>query len=540
VNKYTLAPHNFFLTCTFINSLDIDPLKTIAKIFLSFLLLGSLQAQEEWLGYVTSNYAGINAVQSNPALITQTNYGKLDISLIAANVHVENNFLFVNSSSITDPVNVFSHPDFKHRYIRQNVDLGTTRHATIHANFQSPAFLLQITKKDAIGFCVRGRTFVNVDNVDRSLAQLAFEELDYPLNWNRNIYNDYLTVSANAWVEYDFTYARTWFQNDRYKLKGGITFKLLQGLMAAGIKMDNYSYRFYSDDSLALYNTNVQWGTNDHLYDQQFVFDFNSPGFAFDIGATLEYTPNRKTKYGLYRKKNNRKVKWPGIFAPDETTYKYKFGFSANDLGAIFYQRAAQTRDFFANVDTLPLSVFDGANSIAAVNGVLQNNFVMNGTDGNMTMIMPAHINLFADVRFNHNIALHSAFTMAFNNGSSTAFKNHYLYQLTFTPRWEIKWFGVYLPIWVTQYLNAPNMGISFRLGPLVIGTGDILGHLIKREYADIDLHMALRIIIPHRKQKGGNNVMNGGNKGGKKRKNDNGGATSNCEDFKPKKEKKQ
>lgn len=503
------------------------------------MLLGNINAQVEWLGYVTSNYAGINAVQSNPALITGTNYGKLDISLVAANFHVENNYLYVNSNSITDPVNVFTDPDFGHRYVRQNFDLGTTRHAIIHGNVQSPAFLLQITKKDAIGFCARPRFFINVDNVDRSLAQLIYEGLDYPLNWNRNIYNDYLTVSANAWMEYDFTYARTWFQNDRYKFKAGITFKLIQGLMAAGMKLDNYGYRFFSDDSMAIYNTNVQWGTNDHLYDQQFSFDFNSPGFAFDIGATLEYTPNRKTKYGLYRKRNNRTVKWPGIFAPDQTTYKYKFGFAANDLGAIFYSRAPQTRDFVANVDTLPLNVFDNANSVSSLNGVLQNTFVMNGTDANMTFVMPAHINLFADVRFRHNLALHSAFTMAFNNGSSTAFKSHYLYQLTFTPRWEIKWFGVYVPIWVSQYLNAPNMGISFRLGPLVVGTGDILGHLIKREYADIDVHMALRIIIPHCKQKGGNSVMNGKNKGGKKRKNDNGGGTSNCPDFKQDKKSK-
>jgi hypothetical protein len=72
----------------------------------------------------------------------------------------------------------------------------------------------------------------------------------------------------------------------------------------------------------------------------------------------------------------------------------------------------------------------------------------------------------------------------------------------------------------------------------LVIGTGDILGHLIKREYADIDLHMALRLIIPHKKQKGGNNVMNSGGKKGKKRKHDNGGSGSSCEDFKPAKGK--
>lgn len=487
------------------------------------------------MGYSTSNYAGINAVQSNPALITQTNYKKFDISIIAANAHVENNYLFVNSQSITDPVTVFSDPDFQHRYIRQNLDFSR-KSAIVHVNVQSPAFLLQITKRDAIGFCARPRVFVNIDNVDQPLAQLIYEGLNYPANWNREFSNSWMSVSANVWMEYDLTYARTWFQNDRYKLKGGITFKLLQGIAAGGLGLRDYRYNFLNNDTLTSLNANAQWGLSDHLYNQQFAFDFNSPGFAVDIGFTFEYTPNNKNGHGLYKQANNKKVKWPGIFLPDETRYKYKIGIAANDLGAIFYQRVPETRDFLVNANVLPLSVFNGINSVSSLNTTLQGVVVMNGTDANMTMSMPAHINIFGDVRFRHNLGLHTGLTMAFNNGTTTAFKNHFLYQLTITPRWEIKWFGVYLPIWVSQYFNAPNLGISLRLGPLVIGTGDILGHLIKREYADIDVHFALRLIIPDSKQKGGNHKNNGGKNNGGKNKKDKGSSTTNCEDFKPNK----
>ncbi len=495
--------------------------------------MGQTIYAQEWLGYNTSNYAGINAVQYNPALITQTNYGKLDISIIAANMHVENNYIFVHSNTITDPVTAFNDPNFADRYIRLNGGIGH-KSAIIHANVQSPAFLLQITKRDAIGFCARPRIFVNADNVDRPLARLIYEGLDYPLYWDQFHQNDFMSVSANAWMEYDFSYARTIYMNDRYRFKGGITFKLLQGLNAFGLGIRDYRYNFYNDDTLGIFNTNVQYGMNDHLYNQEFAFDFNAPGVAFDIGFTFEYIPNKKTKRGLYRRRSNKVTKWPGIFAPDQTRYKYKFGLAFNDLGAIFYERAPQTRDFFVNVDSLPLSVFDGVNSIAAANAILQANFQMNGTDGDMTMAMPAHVNMFGDVRFNYNLGLHTSLTMGFNQGKTTAFKNHFLYQLTITPRWEIKWFGVYMPIWVSQYLNAPNLGISLRLGPLVIGTGDILGHLIKREYADIDVHMALRLIIPHKKQRGGNNVMGGGNKSGKKGKHGKSGGGAACEDFKP------
>src|SRR5687767_3675948 len=231
---------------------------------------------QEWLGYNTSNYAGINAVQYNPALITQTNYGKFDISLIAGNVHVENNYIFANSITITDPVNTFQDPQFKDRYLRPNIGVGD-KEAMIHANVQSPAFLLQITGRDAIGFCVRPRVFVNADHVERQLARLAYEELDYQPYWNQTIHHPYMGISANAWMEYDFSYARTFVQNDRFKFKGGVTFKLLQGLMAAGIAFRDFRYNFYNSDTLGVFNTNVQWGVNNHLYNQSFVFDFSAP-----------------------------------------------------------------------------------------------------------------------------------------------------------------------------------------------------------------------------------------------------------------------
>jgi hypothetical protein len=90
---------------------------------------------------------------------------------------------------------------------------------------------------------------------------------------------------------------------------------------------------------------------------------------------------------------------------------------------------------------------------------------------------------------------------LPFNHGIFDHHKNHYIYQLAVTPRWESKWFGVYLPLSFNEYLLY-NLGISFRLGPLVIGTGDILGTLMKREYASLDIHMGLRLIFPKKNKK--------------------------------------
>jgi hypothetical protein len=59
---------------------------------LGYFLVGSVVWCQQWMGYHTSNYAGIHGVHFNPASLAGSNY-KLDVNLVAANVHVANNFL---------------------------------------------------------------------------------------------------------------------------------------------------------------------------------------------------------------------------------------------------------------------------------------------------------------------------------------------------------------------------------------------------------------------------------------------------------------
>lgn len=475
-------------------------------IFLCISIVHMLYAQE-WLGYNTSNYSGIQGVDYNPAQITNSNYGNLDVSIIAANVHVENNFLFVNSNSLTNP-RLFEQPDFWDNYVYKKL-FGFDKSAMIHANVQSPAFLLQITKNSAIGFCVRGRAHVNADGVDNNLAYLIAEGLDYQPYLNQNIQGDYLSVSGAGWIEYAFTYAHMIPFDDDKRLKIGGTFKLLQGYAAGSLTLLDYEHNFLNNDTMNRIAFRGLYGTTPNIQSNTFGFDFLHPGFSFDFGATFE----KKSKRMDDRNKKSN-VRWPGIFKPDQTQYKWKVGLSFHDLGAIFFQRDPSTQDFSANINTFNLPSFaNGINSAAGLTSAINSNFTINGGSPEMVWAMPARMRMFGDLRFKYNLGINATFDVAFiNRGHVHGYKNHFLTQLTITPRWEIKWFGVYMPIWISEY-NFPQVGMSFRLGPLVVGTGDFLGHLMKREYASMDVHMGLRLIIPTSKKKKKNGMFGLGDK---------------------------
>lgn len=473
-----------------------EPAPLTLRISLSIffiLLLASAGHAQDWLGYHTSTYAGINAVHINPALITGTNYKKFDLSIVAGHANVSNNHFFVNSSTITDH-SLFGQPNFQNRYIRENFN-GLPKSAFANVNFQAPAFLIQLTPKDAIGFSPRLRGFVNADNLDERLVKLIYEGLDFPTYWNQRIDNGYISANAHVWAEYGFTYARTIFKNDFHAFKGGISLKLIQGLASGYMTAYDASYNFYNDQVAGIYRTNIHFGMSQNVQDNRYSFDFaGGPGFGMDIGFTYEYTQGELYRNGLYRPK--REVKRYGIFAADETQYKWKVGLSINDIGTVPYRKSTNSRNFYVNVDSLNLNVFDGISGVNSFNQRMRQVFGQSDDDSTYWMDLPTHINGFFDYRIGRGFAINSTVQVALQHGMIDESKNHYLYQLSFTPRWESKWFGVYMPLSFNEHLLF-NWGLSLRLGPLVIGTGDLLGNLIKREYASVDVHFALRIIIP-------------------------------------------
>lgn len=465
-----------------------------------FFTVNSIQAQD-WLGYHTSTYSGIQGIHVNPALITGSNYKKFDISIVAAHANISNDFLYFDAATITNP-NLFSRSDFFDVYVRQNLN-GATKNAMINANIQGPAFLYQFTPYDAIGFSPRVRAFGNIDRLDENLAKLIVEELNYPPNWNTLISRQFMSATAHAWAEYGISYGRIIYADEKHTIKGGITAKLLQGLGAGYLTFTDYSYNFYNDQVMGIYDTYGSFGLSQNVQDQEFRFGFEGgPGFGMDIGFTYEFKPNGIFgKTGLIRPRKNSYGRETGIWAKDETRYKFKVGISLNDVGGLMYAKSTNSRDFYANVDSLSLSVFNNINGPGSLAQTLQAVFVQSNNTSNFFIDLPTHLHLFFDYRIDKGFAVHTSVMLPFNHGIFDHHKNHYIYQLAVTPRWESKWFGVYLPISFNEYLLY-NLGISLRLGPLVIGTGDILGTLIKREYASLDVHMGLRLIFPKKSKK--------------------------------------
>lgn len=76
-------------------------------------------------------------------------------------------------------------------------------------------------------------------------------------------------------------------------------------------------------------------------------------------------------------------------------------------------------------------------------------------------------------------------------NTENKPYNSQYYSSFTLTPRYEVRAFGVYVPVSYNK-LTSFNAGVSLRMGPLFIGSGSVLTALMG-DSKQADVHLGLR-----------------------------------------------
>ena len=104
---------------------------------------------QEYIGYTTGNYSGVNSLNYNPAGIVDSRF-KVDIVLTGANVYTGNNYVGVDRLAIFNP-KYFDDPDFGDKYLLRSTNKKSYA-GYVNASIQLPSALITLTKNDAIVF----------------------------------------------------------------------------------------------------------------------------------------------------------------------------------------------------------------------------------------------------------------------------------------------------------------------------------------------------------------------------------------------------
>ncbi|MBL4593589.1 MAG: OmpA family protein [Flavobacteriales bacterium] len=487
------------------------------KILLTILVTLTMTVtvfSQEFLGLRQSNYSGIMGSDLNPASIAD-NRLKFDLLLFGGYVGGFNNHMqfntskmpnwwiksfnskypdsdaWMNNGDLEKLVSADSTASFKARGLGQlfEIDNGNVeRAAFLSAEFDVLNFMITIDRKRAIGFQIRSRSILNMDDVSPELIRLATNDFEFPNVFDINIADEDFNLTMNSWIEYNLSYAQVLSDKNENFFKIGGKLKFLQGVASGYLHSSDLNFSIKNDTTSNSISGNFDYGysenfggfiePNENLGDAEkfsgsSVTDFASNlGLGIDVGIIYEWRPNwKKYKYDMDGETD--------LWMRDQNKYKLKVGLAINDIGGMRYDKGGSSNNFNINVGVFDLQKFDNTQGFRSLDSTLQNfadsGWVKfdNNDDKEFYMNLPTHINFDVDYHIFKNFYanFYTRLNMKFGNDVNTV---KYPTSFALTPRFDHRRWGVSLPLSYNKIAGF-RTGLAFRLGGyLSIGTGDI------------------------------------------------------------------
>jgi outer membrane protein OmpA-like peptidoglycan-associated protein len=364
--------------------------------------------------------------------------------------------------------------------------------------------MVRINKNNSIGFTCRVRAYAEVNGLDPSVTHLLYHLFTHKNDTSALLTSvDQVHADAEAmmWAEYGLTYSHVILNTGKHFLKAGVTGKIIQGLGAAYGSADNIHYHVTGKDTNAVISASAAFaqsanfphsntsGKNDTVYHPNARLNVGA-----DLGIIYEYRPDfEKYKYDMDGK-TDLDMRW-------KNKYKFKFGLSILDIGKITYNAAPfpNSSQYSGNVNLWQVVKEQPKNSQAA-DSILKASFPQRAVGNTFSMNLPTTINLQADYQ------VYKDFYAGFLSNYAFQFKHnanaiHEISKVALVPRWDHKWFGVFIPVSYDSYKNF-NYGINLRLGPVIFGT-NALNNWVGQSYVyAAEFHVLLKVPIPYNRIK--------------------------------------
>jgi len=458
------------------------------------VLMTLLSSGQEMLGAVSGNYSGVTGLQMNPSSM-QNSRIYLDISLLGADVFLQNNYLFQDRDDYR--ITNFFHSGYE--WPTHQEEYGTEDRIFYHSQkkngknvyenlrINGPGIMV-VYGKHAFGITTAVRSVFSARNVPYDIANFSYLGLNYLPQQNIN-YQDNRPFSAAqlTWAEIGLSYSYMAYARGFNTIALGISVKRLLGYAGEYMKVDNIDYLVPNDCTIIIKNINAKYGfslpvdyDNNSLWNDKLL---KGGGFGFDIGVT--YT--RKTR--MYQKQYFNR-----LCAQENEDYLYRVGVALIDVGAVrFNQHAAQysvdNRDAtWTNLSSFKYQTISQLMDTISYKFYGDNSSAYKG--GKMMVWLPSALTAQFDYHIrNHwyaNASLVYGFALAANSLRRPS-------QLAIIPRYESDNFEVDLPLSLYDW-TLPRVGVAIRLYWLTIGTDKLGGFFSLSDFTGMDVYFNVNV----------------------------------------------
>jgi outer membrane protein OmpA-like peptidoglycan-associated protein len=469
---------------------------------------------QDFLGLSTGNYSGITGVMLQPASIVDSRF-KFDINLLSTDVNYSNNYFLLDRKAILkiNKNNFDNYATFKDNYLSEaSLPAGQKVFFNINNRTQLPGFMATTGKKSAIALNLQFRTMIQGRGITQDFANLAFNNF-YPSGINPSIDASGISINSLSWAEVGFTYGRVLYSSGAGFLKAAITAKYLAGLSSISLSSNDLRMRVNGDSTFNFTSSNVSYNHNKNadfntLFDKNFSPNANS--FGIDAGLVYEYRGNLdKFKYI----KSNDETSYDAL-RRDVSKYIFKVGVSLLDVGMFKFDKPADVNSFSANINNWDIKNAH-YNSIKEFDTALASRVIANPNDPrSYNVYLPTALSGQLDVKFVKGLFLNvmSYWPLDLGNTAGKRFTKYGFY--TITPRYETRHFGIYIPYTVSQRndftdYNQHLLGATLRLGPVFIGSSNLLSMAFNKNLRAADVHIGFKVGFTYGKPNKSNKFLN-------------------------------
>ncbi len=463
--------------------------KFIALTACLVVAFGSLRAQS-YTGYLYNNFEGVAGVLANPANIAGSVY-KLDV-----------NILSISSSAGTNAYEVKKSDWFKMKYSDwtennqyKKINNNDSKEMRGNIDILGPSIMVAINERHSVGLTTRFRFLTNERGLSNDVFQLFGPNKTYA-SYGQTFTQNGLRTDAHAFADIGLTYGGVLFQNDRHRLKAGVTGKWVLGLGAGTLQADNVNVNLLDANNITTLtgNANFAYSTGiDRLVSEDLsgnIYDYiDARGFGLDLGVVYEWTSAV-----------NRAVIEEGNEWFNPTSYKLRISASVTDIGKLKYDASPNSGSYMMNFSGQPTDLLnlDGRSLDEYIDDLRSAGYInMSGMEA-LKPQLPTLLRANIDWQVWKRLYLNA--DGAFNLVGSNTVGARYLTGGAITPRYESRWFSVYSPVSYNEQKEF-GWGIGINVGVFYVGTGTMLSNLMTSNIKNTDVHMGIHVPIGRSKK---------------------------------------
>lgn len=455
-----------------------------------------------FMGYHSSNYAGLNAVATNPAHIVDSRY-KVDINLFALDFRLTNNYLGLSTDLFRIRNSPFADTSYNGRFQAFRTDFFRERNyedmrqARLYqsAHILGPSVAFSVGK-NTFALTTAVREFFFFDNLQPETADFILDELLDQSTWNIDLDNERFNAVGAIWSEVGLVYGREVLNKKEHYLKAAVHPKATIAAASAYFYSDRLMLNFTNNDTLNVELANIRFGYSNNLQDSPIVAKpylqtlMNRASFALDFGAVYEWRP----KYAEYVDSTGSDKAFRHV-----NKYKLRLALSVTDIGWLKFDRGTFGGNFDGDAVDWDLNSID-IDGVESFGQLMRDTFNMSTNRDPYRLRLPTAFNVQADYNLYKNFYVNFTGNIAFHQNNARE-KTHVLNYWCVTPRFESKWLDFALPFAIDGYGNFESGG-SLRVGPLFIGSTNAFNFLLGNRVRGLNVYTGLRVGIPYSKPK--------------------------------------